>query len=571
MGNSCIGKFILRYCVLGIGCCALGTGHRVLGIGCRAFGNPLGAVHSLGNLYIGTFILRYRVLGIGCWALGTGHWVLDIGCRAFGNPLGAGHSVLGTGKFIGGDKHTGSAPEDEATSEEKPAGRKRRKEKTTKKEIPTPPANNLPAERDKEEEKDDMEEKQETEEKKDFRGGMPAGSSATRRKRDERRLLDGLLMLLQSTGDEEEEEEESDEEEDSEEEEEEEENPEDSLLARLAQIVQDAQKQGSKGLIQKLKALVEEKIDTAGEKRDAKVGKQKQKERGRSRSRSKSRGRGRNKSRSKSRERSKSKELTWADRLGERGKGKATGKGKNKGGSKGNKTDHDKERSDAEAMKRLQLNKEVHGFGKGSLISFFKLMKSLEEDGSVPEDATTTVVSWEEAYKATTIAKALGISSRLTLIVDPEGKDKGEHRPAWAECLVSAKQVHFEFNKFGVRKVWSIALCEVAGRGDWKVVHKVRPRMENPVKEEETEVVRVQAFRKFVTDETWKKYKRKSEEIIREQHGGNIGEYRSYGWNAVDNALDKDEHFILGYVMVKAGETGPFENISGKMAYSSKN
>ena len=67
-------------------------------------------------------------------------------------------------------------------------------------------------------------------------------------------------MLLQSTGEEEEEGEENEDDEKSTVKEEEEENQEDSLLPQLAQIVQDAQKRGSKWFIQKLKVLVEEKM-----------------------------------------------------------------------------------------------------------------------------------------------------------------------------------------------------------------------------------------------------------------------------------------------------------------------
>lgn len=79
-----------------------------------------------------------------------------------------------------------------------------------------------------------------------------------------------------------------------------------------------------------------------------------------------------------------------------------------------------------------------HGFGEGALISFYRLLISLEDEGTIREGATMAVVSSEEAFRAATIAWALGLAANMTLIIDLEGKDKSEQRPQWAEFPASA-------------------------------------------------------------------------------------------------------------------------------------
>ena len=119
--------------------------------------------------------------------------------------------------------------------------------------------------------------------------------------------------------------------------------------------------------------------------------------------------------------------------------------------------------------RRLQLIHEAGGYTRGEVVSYETLMGEIEANGELPKEAKVTVVNWQEAYNLREMAQVMGLENQFTMIIDPE---KEKEVPEWAGGIKKT-QMHEEFEKVGLQKVWHVPLVETKGIVPEKVTRRV--------------------------------------------------------------------------------------------------
>ena len=360
------------------------------------------------------------------------------------------------------------------------------------------------------------------------RAGAPAGSATTSRKRTEK----ALLACLENFFGQEDEEEDEDEDEDEDDE---------SLLAAVKKIVDEARKNGTRGLKAKLKEL----IKGGDRSRSRSKGQDTKRSRSRSRSQSRSRRKGKGNGTKRSESRSRSKEPQQ----------RAAVKNKEEV-QRGAKVTWASKVQEDKTIKRLRLDKTIAGVAKGELLAHKMLVQKLEEDGTVPETAKISIMSWQEAEAVRLLAQQLDTKVKFSLIIDGEGKTE---EPLWGKEHPQKVYRYFEFEKLGPKRVAVLPLHDEPGLADFKMQQKVHLETAAPAAKE-AKTLRIQIFKRYINDETWKSFKRKPQQAV----DANILADKAFIQNDWQVLGEGDEAHVLGYIRVPKAESEKVEKLGGQ-------
>jgi hypothetical protein len=202
------------------------------------------------------------------------------------------------------------------------------------------------------------------------------------------------------------------------------------------------------------------------------------------------------------------------------------------------------------------LDKEAGGWLKGEVVSFKKAMEDIENIGHAGEKAAVIVCTFEEAYAIRETAKHLKLMLKIKLIIDEEDKTE---TPEWLKEVKEAQKRHTIFDKLGAKEVWHLAVHDEVGQPETRVIQNVKEAEDTEVPE--VVVLRVEAYERLTEASTFKKWKKKPEDIIEVRKDE---EFQSYTWDLKpDDKTGKE--FIVGYIKVKKEQAGKFErtDISG--------